>query len=239
MFTLFISDLHLDPRRPNTTQAFVKLVQSAKNADAIYILGDFVEYWIGDDDKEHGLHDAFACLKNTADSGVPIYLMHGNRDFLIGERFAADYNIKLIPDSITIDLYGVSTLLMHGDLLCTDDIAYQQFRAMVRSPDWQMDFLNKSLAERRAIVHGLRETSRQETDGKTDAIMDVSQTTVEKTMQQFQVQRLIHGHTHKPNHHQFIVDDKKYERWVLGDWYQQAQILRCSEDQLEFETISL
>ena len=214
-------------------------MRSAKNADAIYILGDFVEYWIGDDDHEHGLESAFTCLKKTTDLGIPVYLMHGNRDFLIGERFATNYNIKLSPDPIKIDLYGVSTLLMHGDLLCTDDVAYQQFRAMVRDPEWQADFLNKPLDERHAIVHGLRETSRQETEEKTNAIMDVNQTTVATTMQEFQVQRLIHGHTHKPNHHQFIIDNTTYERWVLGDWYQQAQILRCGEDKLAFETITI
>lgn len=239
MYTLFISDLHLKPEAPQTINTFTRLLQDSKDAEAIYILGDFVEYWIGDDDEEHGLNVAFAAIRNITDLGVPIYLMHGNRDFLIGPRFAEQCNITLLADPTIIDIYGEKALLMHGDTLCTDDIEYQKFRSMVRNPEWQAAFLEKPLEERRAIVHNLRETSRQATDDKTDSIMDVNQLSVSQAMQNHQAQLLIHGHTHRPARHAFVIDNKQYQRWVLGDWHKEAKILRFNEKGPKFQTIEI
>ena len=239
MYTLFISDLHLNPQQPEVTQAFINFLQKTRNAEAIYILGDFVEYWIGDDDNDHKLNDAFTCLKDTANAGIPIFLMHGNRDFLISNKFSKEYNITLLDDPALINLYGESILLTHGDMLCTDDIEYQKFRKMVRDPNWQLEFLKQPLDERRNIVHNLRETSRQATEEKIEEIMDVNQKTVEQTMQAHHVQYLIHGHTHRPALHTFSMDNKRYQRWVLGDWCKQAKVLYYDENGAKFDTIMI
>lgn len=231
MTTLFISDLHLDPSRPAIIREFIELIETgARGAfTSLYILGDFVEYWIGDDDKAHGLNDAFDALKRVTQRGIPVFLMHGNRDFLVGENFAKQYGITLLNDPAIIDLYGQSALLMHGDTLCTDDVDYQKFRNMVRDPAWQAGFMNKPLEERRTIVKNLRETSKQATGNKTDAIMDVNQTAVEQAMRKHDVTLLIHGHTHRPAIHEFTLDGHPAKRIVLGDWYEQSSTLQASE----------
>lgn len=229
MTTLFISDLHLDPSRPVIVKEFIALIEKPGAFSALYILGDFVEYWIGDDDKAHGLDAAFDALKRVTQRGIPVYLMHGNRDFLIGKTFAERYGVTLLNDPAIIDLYGQTALLMHGDTLCTDDVDYQNFRNMVRDPAWQAGFLNKPLDERRAIVKNLRETSKQATGNKTDAIMDVNQHAVEQAMRLHDVSLLIHGHTHRPAIHEFTLDGHPAKRIVLGDWYDQSSTLEISE----------
>lgn len=229
MTILFISDLHLDTQRPDIIREFVNLLDEAKTpASGLYILGDFVEYWIGDDDPDHGLETAFDRLRELAKS-VPVYLMHGNRDFLIGEEFVDRYRLTLLPDPTMIDLYGQPALLMHGDTLCTDDVEYQSFRRMVRDPEWQAGFLAKPLAERRAIVMNLRKTSKEATEGKSEDIMDVNQQAVEHTMREHNVRLLIHGHTHRPGVHNFVLDGQPATRIVLGDWYQQSSVLYYDE----------
>ena len=230
MTTVFISDLHLDAQRPEVIDEFCRLLAQFNFLESLYILGDFVEYWIGDDDNAHGLNRVFSSLKELKESGVPIYLMHGNRDFLLGSKFATQYGVSLITDPAIIDLYGTPTLLMHGDTLCTDDAAYQAFRSMVRNPDWQKEFLSKSLDERRAIVKQLRDTSRKEMSNKSEEIMDVNQDTVESVMRQHNVLQLIHGHTHRPAVHRFKLDKKPATRIVLGDWYTQSSVLTVSDD---------
>lgn len=229
MTTLFISDLHLDPQRPDILREFTGLLEeAASSAKALYILGDFVEYWIGDDDSDHGLDVAFDKLR-TVGRSMPVYLMHGNRDFLIGAAFADRCGVQLLPDPTVIDLYSEPALLMHGDMLCTDDAEYQSFRKMVRHPQWQSGFLAKPLAERRAIVMNLRQTSREATEEKPEDIMDVNQQAVERTMREHNVRLLIHGHTHRPGVHNFVLDGQPATRIVLGDWYQQSSVLTYTE----------
>lgn len=230
--TLFIADLHLDPQRPATTGLFCSFLQQrAAQADALYILGDFLELWVGDDDRlDPGVQAALEQLKQVA-AERSVYLMHGNRDFLIGADFAERYGLTLLEEPCVVDLYDRPTLLVHGDTLCTDDVAYQQFRQMVRNPAWQADFLAKPLAERHAMVAAVRQRSRSETSLKPADIMDVNATAVAQAMQAAGVQMLIHGHTHRPAIHQW--DGKA--RIVLGDWGECGWVLSCREDIWELQ----
>ncbi|HEX5057689.1 MAG TPA: UDP-2,3-diacylglucosamine diphosphatase [Gammaproteobacteria bacterium] len=231
--TLFISDLHLDPGRPDILRQFRRFTENfGTQAEAVYILGDFVEYWIGDDDSAHGLDAVFTQLRELT-TRTPVYLMHGNRDFLIGREFAAAYGMRLLQDPAIVELYGRRALLMHGDTLCTDDIKYQAFRRMVRDENWQRDFLRKPLAERRQIVMGLRATSKQATQEKPEEIMDVNVDTVATAMAQQGVDLLIHGHTHRPGVHSLQADGKKAQRIVLGDWYNRGNVLIYRPDGFE------
>jgi len=230
MAILFISDLHLDPARAQITDTFLGfLAQEARQAEHLCILGDFFEAWIGDDDPDPHHARVMAGLRDLTDSGVPVDLMHGNRDFLIGEGFAEQTGCRLITDPTTVELNGVPTLLMHGDTLCTDDLEYQQFRRMVRNPEWQRAFLAKPLAERRAFAAQARGESKARTQNKAEAIMDVNQQTVERTMRDHNVTQLIHGHTHRPAIHRFCVDGRPMTRIVLGDWYEQKSVLQLTD----------
>ena len=227
--TLFISDLHLDPQRPEIIRLFLEFLGNrARLAERLYILGDLFEAWVGDDDDSKMASAVCAGLQDCAQSGTSVYVMHGNRDFLLGEDFAAACGCTLLTDPSAIDLYGQITLLMHGDLLCTDDHEYQAFRGMVREPHWQETFLARPIAERREIALQLRETSIERTRGKPEAIMDVNQQTVIDTMERHAVQRLIHGHTHRPAVHVLTVNGKPAQRLVLGDWYEQGSVLECT-----------
>jgi UDP-2,3-diacylglucosamine hydrolase len=224
--TLFISDLHLDPSRPGITELFLKLLrEDARRAERLYILGDFFEAWVGDDDDDPHHARVMGGLKDLTAAGVPVLLMHGNRDFLIGEVFVQKTGVTLLPDPTLVDLYGQPTLLMHGDTLCTDDKEYQMVRRMLRDPAWQKDYLAKPLMERRAIAAHAREQSKLHTASKAEYIMDVNQKAVEDAMAQHQVSRLIHGHTHRPAVHHYTKDGTKKERIVLGDWYEQSSQL--------------
>lgn len=237
---LFISDLHLDPSRPQVTGLFLDfLAGEARGAAALYILGDLFEAWIGDDDPEPDHARVIAGLRALADSGVALYLMHGNRDFLLGEAFAARSGARLLPDSVVIELSGAPALLLHGDTLCTDDRAYQDFRAMVRDPAWQRDFLARPIAERQAIAHQLRETSRAATRDKAEYITDVNADAVARCMREAGVRLLIHGHTHRPAVHGFDLDGRPARRIVLGDWYEQGSLLRCDGAGCRLETLPL
>ena len=227
--TLFISDLHLCPTRPAINALFERFLRDiAPQAESLYILGDFFEYWAGDDDLSAPFHHAIAAQLNAlAQSGTRLYLMHGNRDFLIGAEFQRAANIVLITDPTLVDLYGQPTLLMHGDTLCSDDVAYQAFRAQVREPAWQQSFLAIPLATRKAQIESLRKRSEQEKSTKAAEIMDANADTVANTLRAFHYPRLIHGHTHRPALHVETVDGKTCERWVLTDWYASGGYLRC------------
>jgi UDP-2,3-diacylglucosamine hydrolase len=227
--TLFISDLHLDAERPAITELFLQFLRGpAAGADALYILGDLFEAWVGDDDRSAHHERVIEGLHELTRRGVPVQVMHGNRDFLLGTEFAAASGAALLAEPAVIDLYGTPTLLLHGDILCTDDHDYMQFRAMVRNPAWQQEFLAKPLAERRAMAHQAREQSRCSTAGKREQIMDVNPDAVTAALRRHGVHRLIHGHTHRPATHRLTVNNQPATRIVLGDWYEQGSVLHCS-----------
>jgi UDP-2,3-diacylglucosamine hydrolase len=218
---LFISDLHLDARRPEANERFIGFIEGkARGAAALYVLGDLFEAWIGDDDVVGRFNAVivgfFAALTK---SGTPLYLMHGNRDLLIGERFCRETGGKLLVDPTVVDVEGTPTLLMHGDTLCTDDTEYQAWRLKARSPAFQEMFLSKSLEERRAMSAMMREKSKEAIAGKPAEIMDVNAGAVRDAFHEHGVTRLIHGHTHRPGRHELEVDGRRCERWVLPDWY--------------------
>jgi UDP-2,3-diacylglucosamine hydrolase len=227
--TLFISDLHLCAGRPQSNRSFFGFLErEARDAQALYILGDLFEYWVGDDD----LGDAFnasvvSALGRLAASGVPTYLMHGNRDFVIGDAFARASGVALLPDPTLLDLYGQPTLIMHGDTLCTLDEDYQAFRREARRESWVRNLLERPLAERKAAVEDLRRQSEQEKRRKTAEIMDVAPAEVEDVLRRYGYPRLIHGHTHRPARHVHLVDGHTCERWVLADWYRGGSYLAC------------
>jgi UDP-2,3-diacylglucosamine hydrolase len=240
MATLFISDLHLDPRRPAIVDLFLRfLTQEASHAESLYILGDLFETWVGDDDDSPLGQQVAVSLKRLDEKRVPVYLMVGNRDFLLSYRFAAASRATLLKDPWLVDLYGKPTLLMHGDTLCTDDVAYQQFRTQVRSPEWQTHMLARPLAERKAIAQQLRDSSQQAMQDKPAAIMDVNPQAVMDTLEAYGVRRLIHGHTHRPAIHQWIMGGEPAQRIVLGDWYNQGSVLYCDASGCRLESLSL
>lgn len=223
--TLFISDLHLSPDQPDITVAFGRFVTDhAPHAEAVYILGDLFEYWAGDDDLDEPFHAEMIALLRRLPN---LHVMRGNRDVLLGEKFAEATGVTLLDDPTLIDLYGTPTLLSHGDVLCTDDHEYQQFRAHVRSAAFQQPFLAQPLAERKAYIEQLRARSQQENQQKSSAIMDVNDSAVAELLRQHDYPRLIHGHTHRPARHLHTVDGHTCERWVLADWGAQGQVLRC------------
>jgi len=227
--TLFISDLHLSPDTPAANETLLNFLEAtAPSADALYVLGDLFEYWIGDDGLAHPFaREVAGAFRKLSNQGVPVYFMHGNRDFLVGERFARESGMTILADPTLLNLYGRPTLLMHGDTLCSDDVEYQKFRAMVRSPAWQHAFLAKPLAERISMAQEVRGKSEQAKQVKDMAIMDVTPATVEESLRRQGYPRLIHGHTHRPARHEHVVDGKTCERWVLADWYDHGSYLVC------------
>ncbi len=237
--TLFISDLHLDQKRPHIVAAFCRFLQDNSNVDALYILGDLFEYWIGDDDPAVGLELAIEAIQKFSETGTPVYFIHGNRDFLIGKRFSKQTHCKILQEETVIDLYGTPTLIMHGDTLCTDDIAYQKYRTKARNPFIKKTLSMLSVKQRLKIAERLRNKSKSATQEKPEEIMDVNQQTVENTMQKHNVDCLIHGHTHRPGEHEFTLNGAKYKRIVLGDWYERGSVLICTPENLHLETISV
>lgn len=228
--TLFISDLHLCCNQPAITAAFERFAaHQAPAAEAVYILGDLFEYWAGDDDLDTPFHQTLIrALRRISDGGTRLFLLHGNRDLLIGERLAEACGGQLLSDPVRIELYGKSALLSHGDALCTDDRDYQTFRAQVRQPQWQKQFLAQPLAERKAYIEQLRARSENEKQHKHTAIMDVNAEVVAALLREQHFPRLfIHGHTHRPNRHVYHLDGHTCERWVLGDWSDTGYALRC------------
>jgi UDP-2,3-diacylglucosamine hydrolase len=228
---LFLSDLHLAPDRPKATAAFHAFCAGpARSAGAVYILGDLFDSWIGDDE----LRDRFpaeiaASIRSVTQSGVPVHIAHGNRDFLLGERFAAATGATLLPERHLVDVDGTPTLLSHGDELCVGDIAYQQYRARIRSPEAQRRLLSLPLFVRRLIARWLRRKSRNATSLKAESIMDVDDAAVAATFRDTGVARMIHGHTHRPATHSVDVDGRSRERIVLADWHDEGQYLRIDD----------
>lgn len=233
-FTYFISDLHLSAERDDITQCLFTFLQGqATQAEALYVLGDLFEMWIGDDDLNEFTLSIASAFKTLSDRGIPIYFIHGNRDFLIREKFAALSGMTLLPEQCVIDLYGQPTLIMHGDELCTKDIEYQQFRKKARGWWWPRLMLMLPLSTRRSIAAKGRKTSQKNHTKLSAEIMDVTQEEVEKRMAEHQVTRLIHGHTHRPAIHDFNLKNQAAQRVVLGDWYDQGSLLKVSENKLD------
>ena len=240
-YTLFISDLHLDPARPEHLEALGKLLEAhAGKADALYVLGDLFEAWIGDDDDTPFNQEAISAFRSFSDNGSQLYFMHGNRDFMLGDDFAAACGGTLLDEGTVVDLYGTHALLMHGDSLCTLDTAYQQFRTMARNPQWQQGMLAKPLEERRMIAQGMRMQSQGNNANKAENIMDVTPEEVVRVMEDAGVKHLIHGHTHRPNVHDEELADGQGKRWVLGDWGKLGwQIVADSEKGLRLESFEI
>ena len=227
--TLFISDLHLDASRPAAVEQFERfLSRTAPGADRLYILGDLFEYWVGDDSVALPFFARAAESLRKAAASVPIAFMHGNRDFMVAEQFSRDTGVELLPDPTVVDLYGRPAVLLHGDTLCTDDVAYQQFRAQVRNPAWQQAALARSIGERVAIAQGMRAKSEGAKDGKQEEIMDVAPAAVVEAFRATRCDLMIHGHTHRPGRHVHDVDGRSCERWVLPDWYRGGGYLEAS-----------
>ena len=243
MPTLFISDLHLDPARPEITRLFRDFLDGeARAADALYILGDLFEAWVGDDDPSETGALVADRLRALSDAGIPVYFQRGNRDFLVGEAWARRAGLRILPDPAVIVLDGAPVLLMHGDLLCTDDVAYQAFRAQTRDPAWQAQFLSQPLEARLTFAQQARAASmaRQgelKQAGTMEAITDVAPATVDDLFARYGVDRLIHGHTHRPAIHDLVVAGRACRRIVLGDWYEQGSVLRVDGGGLDLRTL--
>jgi UDP-2,3-diacylglucosamine hydrolase len=236
----FVSDLHLCPTRPAIAGLLCDfLANQARRADALYILGDLFEYWAGDDDLADPFNARICAALLACSQTVPIHFIAGNRDFLIGASFARASGMTLLQEPHPANLAGTPTLLMHGDTLCSDDIAYQNFRSMVRTSTWCDDFLARPLAARKAQIEALRRHSEQEKQIKSAAIMDVNADTVAATLRAHGYPRLIHGHTHRQGQHTHHVDDHACERWVLGDWHDSGNYLSCDASGCRFHALTL
>jgi UDP-2,3-diacylglucosamine hydrolase len=237
----FISDLHLDASRPAVTRALGEFLEdisrgsSRPRAAALYILGDLFESWIGDDDDAPLAAEVAGMLRAFSDGGADLYVMHGNRDFLMGEAFAERVGARLLPDPSVHTVGGERVLLMHGDSLCTRDVEYQHFRALARSDEWQREILARSLDERRALAEQLRKASRDAGSRKAEDIMDVTPEEVERAMAEADCPVLIHGHTHRPAEHA----EARGTRWVLGDWERFGWALRWANGDQELENFPI
>ncbi len=227
MTILFISDLHIDASGPQITRQFLSLLDGeARHAEALYILGDLFDSWVGDDAPDEAQTAAIAGLKALTTAGVPCFVMHGNRDFLLGNQFCAMSGAQLLSDPLIVTLYGEPVLVMHGDALCTDDGAYQRLRATVRNGEWQRQFLGLSVAGRRALAGAARAGSRAHTATLENTITDVNPSSVAIALRSAGVSTLLHGHTHRPAIHPLTVDGRACTRIVLGDWHARGSVLR-------------
>ena len=231
MATLFASDLHLDSESPWAIDAFLDFLGGpARSADALYLLGDLFEVWVGDDDDSPDHARTCAGLKALTDAGLAVYVIHGNRDFLLGDAFARRTGVKLLPDPVLVDIHGVSTLLSHGDVFCTGDTSYQQLRSIVRQPAWQQRFLTLPLEARRALASAARAGSKAHTGRTVPVIMDVNPDAVLRAFRATGARRLIHGHTHRPAIHPGVIDGTNTERVVLAPWYEAASCVAVGAD---------
>ncbi|MFQ5610063.1 MAG: UDP-2,3-diacylglucosamine diphosphatase [Woeseiaceae bacterium] len=238
MTTLFISDLHLQAERPEIGHQLLEfLSDEASGADALYILGDLFESWVGDDDPNEHYAEIKSAVKALVDSGVPVYLMHGNRDFMVGVDFAHETGVQLLPDPYEVDLYGERVLLSHGDAMCTDDEEYQQVRTMTRNPEWQAMMLAKSLDERLAFAAQAREQSQARSAEIAEEIADVNPGAVKQTIAAHGVRILLHGHTHRPAVHDVDLGDHRAKRIVLGDWYEHGSVVRWDENGFSLDVL--
>ena len=238
MATLFISDLHLDAARPEIGEQFLAFLRDeARAADALYILGDLFESWVGDDDPNPHYAEIKTAIRSLVDTGVPVFFMHGNRDFMVGERFAEETGVTILDDPKAVELYGQAVLLSHGDALCIDDVEYQKVRVMTRNPEWQAMMRAKPLEERLAYAEQARQASRAHSAAVGEDIMDVNQDAVAGTFRDRDIDILLHGHTHRPAVHTVDVDGRKATRIVLGDWYEQGSVVRWDTNGPRLETL--
>jgi UDP-2,3-diacylglucosamine hydrolase len=236
--TLLVSDLHLDPSAPEVVQQFLDFLRSeARAARALYILGDLFEAWIGDDDPDPAARSIVAALHELTHAGVPCFFMHGNRDFLVGERFARETGCMLLEDGRVVELHGERVLLMHGDVLCTADHSYQRLRRILRNPLTRFVLRNLSLERRRELGRRLRAGSQMHVGATAPDIMDVTPAAVVDAMRRAGVWTLIHGHTHRPAIHALEIDGNPARRIVLGDWYEQGSVLEWSDGGVELRTL--
>jgi UDP-2,3-diacylglucosamine hydrolase len=238
--TLFLSDLHLSPERPSAIAAFHAFTAGpARAAAAVYVMGDLFDWWVGDDQ----LRDPFIApivksLRALADAGVPLFVARGNRDFMLGDAFERASGATLLPEQQLLDLYGVSTLISHGDELCTDDAEYQTYRARVRTPEAMRRLLRLPYAVRRLMAAWLRRKSSSDKSLKPEYIMDVNADAVADAFRAHGAQRMIHGHTHRPNRHRHDVDGTSRERWVMADWHEHGHYLAVDEQGVHERTIN-
>jgi UDP-2,3-diacylglucosamine hydrolase len=237
MASLFISDLHLHASRPDICRCFTGFLETLDKTQTLYILGDLFETWVGDDHPGSTYAAVKQALKRCTDAGTPVHLMHGNRDFLLGERFAGETGCTLLEDPSVIDLCGRRALLMHGDSLCTDDGEYQALRKQLRNPQWQQQALSLPLPERLEMADMAREHSSLSSRDKDSYLMDVNQGAVVQVMDEHRAELLIHGHTHRPGIHQLSGNGRPRQRVVLGDWYKQGSVLTVTDGQLELTTL--
>ena len=232
--SLFISDLHLETDRPDINEQFFEFLRGpARDADALYVLGDLFEAWIGDDDPQALNASVAAAFRDLSETGVECFFAHGNRDFLVGEAFAARAGLSLMAEWTVLDLGGRRVLVTHGDALCTDDTDYMQFRAMVRDPQWQSNFLALPMERRQQMASDARRQSKTSTATKAMDIMDVNQDSVQRALREHRVDTLLHGHTHRPNIHRWRIAGAPATRIVLGDWYRQGSMVRWDDQGFE------
>ena len=251
--TVFISDLHIDSEKPGIIEQFLvfchELKASSKYLDALYILGDWFESWVGDDDPDESKWLAINAVKEISDLGIPCFFMAGNRDFLIGDKFAKATGCEILNDPIMVTLYGKNVVLMHGDTLCTDDVEYQKFRMLSRSDEWQAQIKQLPLEQRILMAAQIREQSLQDTATKANDIMDVNQKAVLTAFDEHKVDTIIHGHTHRPAIHRIeknetelthtdVADMDFLTRIVLGDWYEQGSVLLWHKKDYELRTLA-
>ena len=233
MSTIFLSDIHISEQYPEIGQHLKEfLLDNSLNTDTIYILGDLFEYWLGDDDPNPVFIEIKKLLKDLNNKNISIFFVHGNRDFLIGKSFAEETGCKILHDPSVIDLFGEKVLISHGDIFCIDDKEYQSFRSLTRDPKWKKLILSKPLSFRKEFAKKARLQSSEYTSSKKDEIMDVNNDEILKMYKQYNVNIIIHGHTHKPAIHDVFLNGKNCKRIVLGDWYEQGSILRCDKSGL-------
>jgi UDP-2,3-diacylglucosamine hydrolase len=238
MTILFISDLHLSADRPDIGLQFIEfLAGEARDAEALYILGDLFESWVGDDDPNEHYAAMKSGLRELVNAGVPTYFMHGNRDFMIGVDFAHETGVQILPDPYDLELYGSRVRLTHGDAMCIDDLEYQQVRTMTRNSEWQQMMLAKPLEERLAIAEHARAKSAAHNAGLGEEIGDVNQGEVVKAIANHKIDILLHGHTHRPGIHDVDIDGRPARRIVLGDWYEQGSVLRWNDSDYSLDVM--
>ena len=238
MARLFVSDVHLDAASPPATEQFLRFLSTeAANAEALYILGDLFEAWVGDDDQDPGNERVCRALRALSASGVACFALHGNRDFLLGKGFCERSGCRLLPDPVIVQLDGERVLMTHGDALCTDDHAYQELRSIVRQPAWQRRFLALPLSAREQLAHEARAGSRRHTSRIVPDIMDVNAQAVTAAFRATGVRRLVHGHTHRPGVHDVELDGEPAQRIVLGAWYEQGSVLRYESGRYQLRAL--
>ena len=226
MSRLFVSDVHLDASAPAAIEQFLSFLDThAKNAEALYILGDLFEMWVGDDDSDAGKQGVASALRALTTHGVACFILHGNRDFLLGRGFCDATGCRLLPDPVVAEFDGERVLLTHGDALCVDDHSYQELRSVVRTAPWQRRFLALPLSDRELLANQARAGSRQHTSRTIPKIMDVNSDAVAQAFRVAEVRRMIHGHTHRPGIHDMVIDGTPAQRIVLGAWYEQGSYL--------------